>query len=174
MKHPIIPELLFGSKHTVFRSETLTEYLIAEERPSFDAWKRGEPFFWPSDVLEFVEATRSDVARGVRHIRVRSVPHTLSSYMRFEFAFYPELIAAGVEIRVVDGELADKASAFGDFYLFDEARAATLLYDTEGGWLGEVELDGVHCETALTLAHELIHLSIPFHQYVRDIPPHSP
>jgi hypothetical protein len=167
MKSPIIPDLLFGSEHTVFRSETLAEYLIPEERPAFAAWKRGDSFEWPHEVQEFVEATRADVERGVRHVRVRAVPSSLTDYIRFEFAFYPELIKAGMEIRVIEGGLAEKAAAFGDFYLFDGRRAAKLLYDSFGGWQGEEELDEQQREMGLVLAQQLLNDSIPFDMFAR-------
>ena len=166
----VIGQLLFGSRRSVFRFETLPAYSMEEERDALEAWKRGDRFDWPQDVLDFVAATREDVARGVKHTRVRLVPNPISKYFRFELAFYPLLDTAGVDVRFI-GESEYAAATrlpATDFYAFDSLRVVRMLYDAAGGWLGEAEFHEKERDSHIALATRLMELSLPFAEYSRS------
>jgi len=165
----VIGERLFGSERLVFRLESLPAYLIEEEQPAFEAWRRGESVEWPRDVLDFVAATHDDIARGVEHIRIRVLPDPPTEYFKFECTFYPLLVSAGVSLLGIAEQRFRElvGGRVGDFYFFDSDRVVELLYDEHGRWLGERELIGADRDARVALAAQLTVESKPFVRVTR-------
>jgi hypothetical protein len=61
-------------------------------------------------------------------------PH--SGYLQFELDFYRGSVAAGEDIRILPQAAATRLDLPGfDYWLFDGARAAVMVYDPSGTWL---------------------------------------
>lgn len=72
-------------------------------------------------------------------MRVRVVGRPVTDYTRYEFAVYPQNVAAGERIRVVERSSvpgADTAWVNDDFWLFDDETVALVRYDEQGCFLG--------------------------------------
>jgi hypothetical protein len=75
---------------------------------------------------------------------VRVVGRPVTDYTRFEFAAYPDNIAAGEDIEVIDREQLDPAwSEVPDFWLFDDTTAFVQHFDDEGRFLGAEPVEDV-------------------------------
>ncbi len=78
--------------------------------------------------------------------RVRILTRPPNAYTRFEFAVYPENIAAGETIRVIERrelQSADRTWADDDFWVFDDATVARLDYDNKGHFLAAQRVNDV-------------------------------
>lgn len=78
-------------------------------------------------------------AAGRSIVRVRVVGRPVTDYTRYEFAVYPQNVAAGERIRVVERSSvpgADTAWVNDDFWLFDDETVALVRYDEQGCFLG--------------------------------------
>ncbi|MEV1294902.1 DUF6879 family protein [Pseudonocardia sp. NPDC049635] len=91
--------------------------------------------------IRIVEDVR---ARNASIGRVRVVGRPLTDYTRFEFAAYPDNIAAGEDVQVVEREYLDPAwSAVPDFWLFDDATAFIQHFDDYGHFLGAERVEHI-------------------------------
>jgi hypothetical protein len=126
-------------ERSAFRLEARDQYAVEDEQQDLAAFLNGQqsPPRTPryNSWLGLVaRATAS--GRTVERVRIAARP--LTDYTRFEFAAYPENIAAGEKVRVVErGSLqgADRAWADKDFWIFDDKTVALLRYDEEGRFL---------------------------------------
>lgn len=91
--------------------------------------------------IRIVEDART---RGAQIGRVRVVGRPVTDYTRFEFAAYPDNIAAGEDIEVIDREQLDPTwSEVPDFWLFDDTTAFVQHFDDEGRFLGAEPVEDV-------------------------------
>lgn len=98
--------------------------------------------------------------------RVRLVGHPITAYTRFECDSYPENIAAGEEVRVLDRKWLgpdDAAWTHQDFWLFDDEIAVLQHYDSTGRFLG-VERAG-DVAPFVEIMTRAMRLSVPFGEY---------
>lgn len=126
------------AKLSVFRLETLPEYLVPQEADEFAAWQAGEPvpLRTPENSPGLARVQR-EVARGFRWYRVHILDQPLTAYLRFElYGYLLENQPAGAEIYVVDRDKhSDLAELHEDFIIFDDEIAVRMVYDNEGHFL---------------------------------------
>src|SRR5690606_15740 len=117
------------------------------------------------DDLEWQARARSVVASGRQIGRVRMVGHPITDYTRFEWAAYPNNIAAGEMIRVYDRTWPGGTdSRFEqDFWLFDDRIAAVMNYASDGQFLGITITEDV--EPYLEIKQSALARSVPFDDY---------
>lgn len=129
--------LVEEASESVFRLETLAQYLVPDEADEFAAWKAGRPYpLATPDTSEWLAQIAHDVAVGCRWYRARILGDPLSEYEQFELRGYQELVAAGVEIYVADRHAhSDLDPLRTDFWLVDDATAVGMVYDTDGRFL---------------------------------------
>jgi hypothetical protein len=126
-------------ERSAFRLEARDQYAVEDEQQDLAAFLNGQqipPRTPRYDSWLALVARATSSGRTVE--RVRIVARPLTDYTRFEFAGYPQNIAAGEKVRVVErGSLqgADLAWADKDFWIFDDTTVALLRYDEEGHFL---------------------------------------
>lgn len=129
--------LVEEASESVFRLETLPQYLVPGEADEFAAWKAGRPHpLATPDTSEWLAQVARYVAGGCRWYRARILGDPLSEYERFELRAYQELVAAGVEIYVADRHAHPDLDVLRtDFWLMDDAIPVRMVYDTDGRFL---------------------------------------
>lgn len=154
---------LFASfRSSAFRLECLPEYAVTEdaEADAFRQWRagkqpQGQDREWPNLVA-------SSVAAGKRMQRVRLVSAPMTDYQRFQCSHgYPANVAAGEEVMILDHEPAGLLKV--DFWLFDDATAVVLEYDSQGHFLRPVVADTL---SPYRQARDMaLRSSVPFREY---------
>lgn len=127
-------------KRTAFRLEGRDEYNVPDEADRLAAFLEGRelPARTPSTDA-WLGLVANATAAGRRMVRVRVVGKPVTDYTRFELAVYPENIAAGEHVRLVEREKLPEGAENSwdeDFWLFDGQTVAVLRYDSEGRFLG--------------------------------------
>lgn len=123
-----------------FRLEARDDYNVPEEADRLAAFLEGgelPPRTPASD--PWLGLVANATAGGRRIERVRVIGKPVTDYTRFELAVYPENIAAGEQVRLMERETLpqDADNRWDeDFWLFDDQTVAVLHYDTEGRFLG--------------------------------------
>ena len=135
-------DLFAGWKHSLFRLETLPEYLVEAEAERFQAFREGRPLpERPDESREWYRYIEETISGGRRWQRVRVVSRPLTDYLRFELASYPDTARLGYETLIAEREgHPELAALMSDFYLFDgdeeSAFAILMSYDDQGGFKG--------------------------------------
>lgn len=155
------------AKLSVFRLETLPQYLVPQEADEFAAWKAGEPV--PLQTPENspgLARVRRDVARGIRWYRVHILDQPLTAYLRFElYGYLLENQPAGAEIYVVDrDDHSDLAKLHEDFIIFDDEIAVRMVYDNEGRFLRPEPIDEI--ERYREIRDTAMHYAEPLNDYL--------
>lgn len=158
-------------KHRVFRLETLDYYYAENEREPYARFLAGQPADWTWRE-PWKRLVRETCASGRIMQRVHVVSEPVSDYIRFELLrTYPANTEAGEDVRVLGRATADARGLVwaDDFWLFDDDRAAVLIYDTEG----RVERVEMHDEPRLIpslcdLRDWTLSLAIPLARYVTE------
>jgi hypothetical protein len=125
---------------SAFRLEARDEYNVPDEQEALAAFLNGRelpPRTPGNDSWLALVAAATAADRSI--VRVRVVGRPVTDYTRYEFAVYPENVAAGERIQVVERAWlhgADTAWADDDFWLFDDETVALLRYDERGHFLG--------------------------------------
>jgi hypothetical protein len=159
---------LFGRfERTAFRLEARDVYTVPEENARLEAFRAGRelpPRTTEED--EWLALVARQTAAGRTIGRVRVVGHPLTDYTRFELAVYPENIAAGEQVRLVERS-ALSTNTEGrwdeDFWLFDQSTAVVLRYDSEGRFLGVEE--GLPVERYREIEREALARSLDLAQF---------
>lgn len=172
---PEFSEWFSRFRFSCFRLETLPLYAGSGEDASLAAFLSGR---WPPP-----DAERQDWARLVRAAtqsgrsmqRVHVVTEPLSDYLRFEIGWsYPQSIAAGEDVRILP--LVDAAQwpadiPREDFWLFDFTELFTMIYDSDGRWLGiERVTDPARVMATCRARDAAVHLSQPWGEFVEERP----
>lgn len=130
-------------RRSAFRLEARDDYNVPDEAERMAAFLEGREL--PTRTVatdDWLALVAAATAMGRHMVRVRVLGKPLTDYTRFELAVYPENIAAGEEVRLVEREaLTQRADDAWDedFWLFDEQTVAVLRYDAEGRFLGVEE-----------------------------------
>lgn len=133
------------AKHSAFRLETLSQYLVPQEAESFAKWQMGKPPppRTPEDSAVIAQIKR-DAERGFRRYRVHILDQPLTAYLRFELYMYFDSVAAGSEVYVADRhDHAELVELHEDFWLFDDEVAIRMIYDDEGRFLFPEPTDNI-------------------------------
>jgi hypothetical protein len=123
---------------SMFRLETLPVY----REPSEDAGiahfeATGEIRIDEPDTVAWMGMLAGHAAAGRSMRRVHLVRLPLTDYLRFEFAWQQNSVAAGEDIRVVDlAEHPDLAALDTDFWLFDDRVPIWMRYEADGTIIG--------------------------------------
>jgi hypothetical protein len=129
---------LFSSfRQTAFRLETLAAYDVVDDREQLGQFRAGRPLPPPSPPdEEWRVLVRGAVASGKDMSRVHVLPPSLTPYLRYEIDWgYLYNAEAGERILLLEH---DPPGAFlpgwtaHDFWLFDDATAVRMHYDSNG------------------------------------------
>jgi hypothetical protein len=130
-------------ERSAFRLETHDRYDVEDEADRLAAFREGRPLpIRTPENNEWLALVSTATTSGRTIGRVRILGRPLTEYSRFEFAVYPENIAAGEKIRIRERRMltvADDEWSHQDFWLFDDQTAVLLHYDQQDRFVG-VEL----------------------------------
>lgn len=160
-----LPELLESFTSYAWRLEALDSYDIGDEREQFEDFLAGRtPEPSPED-RQWQALARQVVASGRAIGRVRMVGHPISDYTRFEWAAYPDNIAAGEQVRVFDRAWPGGSDPRfdQDVWVFDDQIAAVMRYADSGEFLG-IEITG-EVTPYLAMKQDALAGSVPFDEY---------
>ena len=129
-----LARIVDGARLSVFRMETLPQYLVPQEAEEFAAWRSGRPVVLPTpETSSWLAQVAARVTSGVRWSRVHVLDHPLSDYCHYEIWGYAANQAAGEQIHLVDrGAHPDLESLREDFWLVDDATVVRMIYDVQG------------------------------------------
>lgn len=135
-----LPDAFATFERTAWRLEGRDTYRVADYDDALAAFLAGRPM--PPRTDGWAEVVQSAVARSARISRTRLVGHPITDYTRFEFTLYPENVAWGEDIQVVDRTWLDASwAAAPDVWLFDDQVAFHQQYTDLGEYLGAEEID---------------------------------
>lgn len=158
-------DLLDNFTTYAWRLEALDTYDISDEREQFNDFMAGRTLKPSADDLEWQARVRTVVASGRQIGRVRMVGRPITDYTRFEWAAYPDNIAAGESIHVYDrtwpGGIDPRFEQ--DFWLFDDRIVALMNYTSDGQFLGITVTEDV--APYLAIKRAALERSIPFDGY---------
>lgn len=165
-----LPDLLDSFTRYAWRLEALDTYDISDEREQFDDFLAGRTPEPSDEDREWQERARAVVDSGRYIGRVRMVGHPVTNYTQFEWAAYPDNIAAGEDIRVFDRSWTggNDPQFAHDVWLFDDRVAAVLNYDDSGQILDTMITE--HVEPYLEIKRAARDGSVPFHEYTLPTP----
>jgi hypothetical protein len=162
-----LTELYTTFKRTAWRLEARDDYAVPGDDEDFDAFLAGRPV--PPRTVEnswwlrtVADATRA----GKSFRRVRLLSHPVTDYTRFELASYPENIAAGEAVRIVERHVltdSDEHWSHQDFWLFDDEIAVLQHYSPRGSFLGVTQAEDPRPYAEIRRRAES--LSVPFEEY---------
>ncbi len=146
---------------SAFRLELLHHY----EGEGFRRWESGEPV----TSREWESLVRAWRVAGKSIARVHVIPEVLTAYLRFELECYAGSVAAGEDVRLLPPERMNGISLPSrDFWLFDDAAAAVMIYDDGGNWLRvELVTDPAFAAGCSRLRDTLTDIAIPLSDYRR-------
>lgn len=124
---------------TLFRLETLPQYLVESDGDDFRRYVEGLPGPTMSRKQPWMDVLRAEHERGLYQHRVHVWRSPLTDYLRFECEWaYAYNAPVGEDIRVLDTAEQPKPAAVidEDFWLVDDAYVAKMHYDPEGRFLG--------------------------------------
>ena len=166
-------EACFNDFHVeAFRLETLQRYLVDDEIPRIEAFRRGaarpERSVRTSPWLRRI-ATTTALGKSWKRIHVVDLP--LSEYLRYELVGYVESQATGEQVRLLerpDGFVA------GDFWLFDadsaDAYAIALRYDPDGRYLGADLVSDPQRLDEYRRLREIWHSGVALNEFLAQMP----
>ncbi len=130
---------LFATARTLFRLETLPQYLAPAEDERFRAFLEGQPLPERTPATSpWLKQISEGTAAGQQWQRVHIVQEPLSDYLRFELTTAVENVAAGERVYVADRALHPWMKGLTqDFWGFDlddaeHATAMLMRYDRQG------------------------------------------
>ncbi|MGH3865704.1 MAG: DUF6879 family protein [Pseudonocardiaceae bacterium] len=129
-----LARIIDGARLSVFRLETLPQYLVPQEAEEFAAWRSGRPVVLPTpETSQWLAHVAARVTSGVRWSRVHVLDHPLSDYCRYEIWGYAANQTAGEQIYLADRSAhPDLESLREDFWLVDDAMVVRMVYDAQG------------------------------------------
>jgi hypothetical protein len=167
-----LDELFRTYCHSAWRFECRDDYAVPGEDADFDDFLAGRPVA-PRTIEN--NTYLANIARqrqeGKYFGRVRTVGHPITRYTEFEMASYPENIAAGEEVQILDRSWLEPGNddwTRQDFWLFDDAIAVLMNYDDQGHFLGVERAEDV--QPYIAIRRRATQLSVPFASY-RLVPP---
>lgn len=159
---------LYGSyQRYAWRLECRDVYSMPDEDPDFADFLAGRPF--AAETVEnsaWLANVAAQRAAGKDFGRVRLIGHPITDYTRFEWACYPDNVAAGEDVRVLDRRwLAspDEEWTRQDFWLFDDAIAVLQHYDGQGRFLGVTQASDP--SPYIAIRNRAIDLSVSWAEY---------
>lgn len=160
-----LPELLDSFTSYAWRLEALDTYDISDEREQFEDFLAGRTPEPSPDDREWQARASKVVASGRSIGRVRMVGHPITDYTRFEWAAYPDNIAAGEKVRIFDRTWPGGTDPHfaQDVWIFDDRVAALMRYADSGEFL-EVRITE-DVAPYLKMKQSALAGSVPFSEY---------
>jgi len=156
-------------ERSAFRLEARDRYNVPDEQETLAAFLDGQqlpPRTPGNDSWLALVAAATASGRTIERVRIAARP--LSDYTRFEFAAYPENIAAGEKIRVLERGLrqgTDRTWADDDFWIFDDETVVLLRYHEDGRFLRAEQAGNV--DAYLVIRQRALALSVDFADFPR-------
>lgn len=162
-----LSDLLNSFRQSAWRLEARDDYDITDEREQFEQFIR-EGTATPSEEDRAYQAWVRSVRASHRMIgRVRLIGHPITDYTRFEMAYYPDLVAAGEEVRILDrSKIASRHGPWDrDFWVIDSDHVAVMHYNAGGEFLGVEMVDDRNAKPFLAVRELAQELSVPLADY---------
>lgn len=161
-----LARIVDGARLSVFRLETLPQYLVPQEAEEFAAWRSGCPVALRTpETSPWLAQVAARVTSGVRWSRVHVLDHPLSDYCRYEIWGYAANQAAGEQIYLADRAVhPDLESLREDFWLVDDATAVRMLYDVQGRFERSELVEDV--QLCLAMRDTAVRHAEPLEEYV--------
>lgn len=158
--------LFEGFESSAFRLEQLQTYDAPGENEAVERFVAGKPH--GADTSWWTSMVRDHRAAGHTMSRVRIVSEPLTDYTRFELAIFPDLVAAGDEIRILAASDDERpALAQHDYWLFDDRELWVMHYTEAGAYLGAENIaDPSEVDQHRRWRDVAITHSVPFHSYL--------
>lgn len=162
-----LSELLNSFRQSAWRLEARDTYDIGEEREQFEAFIQGGTTTPSAEDLAYQEWVRAVRTSGREIGRVRLVGTPVTDYTRFEMAYYPDLVAAGEEVRILDrSQISGRTGPWNrDFWVIDSEHVAAMHYNAGGEFLGVQMLDDRDAKPYLAVRETALELSVPLSEY---------
>lgn len=137
---------MFGQfTRAAWRFEGRDVYTVRGEETRIATFLRGDPL--PRKTREnngWIATVEDARARDAAIGRVRVVGRPVTDYTRFEFAAYPDNVAAGEAVQAIAREALDPAwSEVPDFWLFDDTTVFVQHFDQDGQFLGAEQVHDI-------------------------------
>ena len=162
-----LPELLSSFRQSAWRLEARDNYDITDEREQFEEFIH-EGTTTPSEEDLAYQAWVRSVRASNRTIgRVRLIGLPVTDYTRFEMAYYPDLVAAGEEVRILDrSKIAGRSGPWNcDFWVIDSEHVAAMQYNAGGEFLGVQMLDDRDAKPYLAVREIALEMSVKLSNY---------
>lgn len=153
---------------SAWRLEARDVYGVPEENARLQAFLEGRELPRSTSKDSWSAMTAAAAAAGRPFSRVRMVGRPVTDYTRWEFSVYPENIAAGEEVRVLDRTWLTDDESLGelwhtDFWLFDDTIAVIQNYADDGRYLGPTLADDP--TPYVQLRARALELSVPYQEF---------
>jgi hypothetical protein len=164
MNHDDFDALFERFERSAFRLEARDRYNVPDEQENLAAFLNGQqlpPRTPGNDSWLALVAAATASGRTIERVRIAARP--LTDYTRFEFAAYPENIAAGEKIRVLERDLRqdiDRTWAGDDFWIFDDETVVLLHYHEDGRFVRAEQVGNV--DAYLFARQRALALSVDF------------
>lgn len=160
-----LDRLYQGFTTYAWRLEARDVYGVPDENERLQAFLEGRELPQSDTKNAWAQTTAAAAAAGRPFGRVRMVGRPVTDYTRWEFSVYPENIAAGEEVRVLDRTwLADNDPLWNtDFWLFDDTTAVVQNYAPDGRYLGPSLAEDVR--PYVQMRARALELSVPFDEF---------
>jgi hypothetical protein len=160
-----------GFTHTAFRLETAPYYAVPTEDDAYRDFLAGTPFdlSWHQPWLAMIKAA-TDTGKSVRRVRVMAEPPT--PYQTFELTITPHNLDAGEDIRILPSSIAEHLGLPNtEFWIFDETRVVTMLFDQDGIFQYAEITDNPHVAADHRRLRDLAwNRAIPYRRYLATHP----
>jgi hypothetical protein len=161
--------LFTGLQTSWFRLETLQTYDVEYEADEYREFLETRRLDRPAGEWQHMIAAHTRAGRSLQRVHV--VVEPLTDYLRYELTAYAHNSRAGEEIRVIAtpaGQWPPGVPQGHDFWLFDDADAWAMTYDSAGRFVAAEQLTQVdeigRCRQSRDCA---IRQSVPLEDYTR-------
>jgi hypothetical protein len=164
------PKAWKEAKKEIFRLQLLNEYLVKEEKESYEAYKKGKVIYDPEieNTLEFIANKK---AEGTRIINLLVVDLPLSTYAKYSIEMgYLFFLEKGEETFLVErSKVSDLVNDKRDFWLFDNSEVIPMLYHKDGRLIGAAQpITGKEVENYVRLKEELLAKATPLKEFLKE------
>jgi len=142
-----LASLIGAAQRSVFRLETLAQYLVPAEAELIEAHRAGNPEPLPTpESNPYLARVQTAVRRGIQWHRVHVLDHPLTDYLRYELWVYASMQDVGEQIYIAERHSHPSLDALRqDFWLVDDSAAVTMIYDDEGRFVRPERADLQRC-----------------------------
>ncbi|GAA1983197.1 DUF6879 family protein [Amycolatopsis minnesotensis] len=160
-----LAELYRSFRRYAWRLEARDVYGVPAENARLQAFLAGESLPESATKTAWGEQTAAAAAAGRSFARVRMIGHPVTDYTRWEMSVYPENIAAGEDVRILDRAWLNDENPLWqqDVWLFDDETAVIQRYADDGAYLGPELADDPAPYVALRA--RALELSVPYSEY---------